>query len=73
MSDLPIFLVALRDSFQGFGSDDIKTADGPIGTLPAIGTEAQARSAIKELSRVSGVPVTLFRIFRYELAGVMEG
>ena len=52
---------------------NIETNEGSIGVLPAIGTEDQARMAIRALSRTSGLPVAAFRVMRYELVGVMEG
>lgn len=69
----PFFFVALRDNWQGFDMPDIETEKGNIVVLPAIGTEQQARIAIAELSRVSGVPKNLFRICRYEFKEVLEG
>lgn len=72
-AEFPLFIVAHGDSFEGFNADDIQGADGPIGVFPAIGTEQQARSAIAELSRISGKPSAFFRICRYELKEVLEG
>lgn len=70
---LPFFFIALRDTWQGFDMPDIETDKGRICVLPAIGTEEQARIAIAELSKVSGVPSNLFRICRYEFKEVLEG
>lgn len=71
-SDEFLYIVALRDSYQGFGMPDIETAEGSIGVLPAIGTEDQARMAVRALSRTSGVTENQFRICKYKLSSVIE-
>ncbi len=72
-AEFPLFIIALRDSFQGFDMPDIETDGGSIGVLPAIGSEQQARMAIQKLSKSSGLLPSAFRICRYELTNVLEG
>ena len=67
------FIIALRDSFQGFDMLDIETGEGNIGVLPAIGSLEQARMAVRKLAGMSGVQRAQFRICEYKLADVLEG
>lgn len=72
-AELPIYLIALGNGFQGFEMPDIKYTEGTVGVVPAFGCEDDARLAVAGLSRVSGVLKSQFRICKYQLVDVLEG